>query len=143
MLTLFLFFLATIKLNTEVCKAPKILKSLYQMRWFFHRRAFAGNDAKSEKKAVYNVSFTLRMTLTLTIFIFIVMSYPPPFLNTQTSYEYYLVFSIKSSMIGTILFLSNCSGFNNSLLVNSQCISNWKKGKFQTLPSMDREKKDK
>lgn len=48
------------------------------MRWFFHRRAFAGNDAKSEKKAVYNVSFTLRMTLTLTIFIFIVMSYPPP-----------------------------------------------------------------
>lgn len=138
MLTLFLFFLTTIKLNTEVCKAPKILKSLYQMRWFFHRRAFAGNDAKSEKKAVYNVSFTLRMTLTLTIFIFIVMSYPPPpFLNTQTSYEYYLVFPIKSSMIG------NCSGFNNSLLVNSQCISNWKKGKFQTLPSMDREKKDK
>lgn len=92
------------------------------MRCFFHRRVLAGNDAKSEKKVVKRFFYV--KTITLTIFIFIVLSYPPTPQNTNFVRILFLVSTIKGSIINAVLFLSNCSGFNNSLLVNSQCISN-------------------
>lgn len=47
------------------------------MRWFFHRRAFAGNDAKSEKKAVQRF-FYVKNDVNVNYIYFYSNVLPPP-----------------------------------------------------------------